>query len=122
MNENDINTFAKKNLPTFKGTFMRNNLPNKCRKNESAIINLDDMTGPGTHWVAYLKKNNEVYYFDSFGNLPPPVELIKYLGSDSHIYYNFKRYQNYGSVNCGQLSLKFLYNLYNQLNKKKNQK
>ncbi|XP_034944924.1 uncharacterized protein [Chelonus insularis] len=26
-------------------------------KNESAIINLDDKTGPGTHWVAYKKRD-----------------------------------------------------------------
>ena len=36
---------------------MRNTLPpNRPLYNESAIINLDDSRGPGTHWVAYKKK------------------------------------------------------------------
>ena len=34
---------------------------------ESAIVNLDDKDGPGTHWVACKKIGNDVEYFDSFG-------------------------------------------------------
>ena len=51
---------------------MRNALPkNGPRYNESAIVNLDDASGPGTHWVAYRKRGNKVLYFDSFGDLKP---------------------------------------------------
>lgn len=110
MNELDIIHYAR-GLPHFKGIFMRNDLPKKCLKNECAVINLDDLNGPGTHWVAYLKKERDVYYFDSFGNLPPPVELIQYLGSDSNIYYNYKQYQRFGTVNCGHLCLSFLFDM-----------
>lgn len=92
--------------------FMRNNLPRKPYKNECAVINLDDIDGPGTHWVAYRKRAHDVQYFDSYGNLPPPLELIKYLGSDVCIYYNYKNYQDYGTVICGQLCIKFLYNCF----------
>lgn len=90
---------------------MRDSLPNNCLKNECGILNLDDNSGPGTHWVAYMKRNRTVYYFDSFGNLPPPLELIKYLGSCLNFYYNYKKYQSYRDVNCGQLSLQFLYDI-----------
>lgn len=87
---------------------MRNNLPtNKPWKYESAIINLDDKDGPGTHWVAYKKRNNKAIYFDSFGDLQPPKELIKYLDVGS-IEYNYQRFQNYDTVICGHLCLKFL--------------
>lgn len=96
---------------------MRDNLPSSCLKNESVVINLDGISGPGTHWVAYLKKDKDVYYFDSFGNLPPPLELIQYLGSDIKIHYNYKKFQNYGTVNCGQLCLKFLYDMNNKISK-----
>lgn len=95
---------------------MRNNLPKRPLKQECAVINLDSMEGSGTHWVAYYKQNNTVYYFDSFGNLRPPVELVKYLGgseSKVQILYNFKQFQNYDTVICGHLCLKFLYNLSN---------
>lgn len=89
---------------------MRDNLPRKCRKNECAVINLDSIKGPGTHWVAYGKRNKEVYYFDSFGDLQPPNELIIYFGSDiHHIFYNYINYQKYDSVICGQLCITFLY-------------
>lgn len=89
---------------------MRNNLPRGAAKqNECGIVNLDNMQGSGTHWVAYKKQNRYVEYFDSFGNLPPPKELIDYLGSN--IKYNYNAYQSYDSYNCGHLCLKFLYNL-----------
>lgn len=95
-------------IPNFRGVFMRNDLPKSGpKKYESSIINLDDKDGPGTHWVAYKKKNNEVIYFDSFGDLGPPEELKKYLGVGS-IKYNYKNYQEYDTVICGHLCLKFL--------------
>ena len=56
---------------------MRDGLPKRGpRKLESAMVNLDDSQGPGTHWVAYRKKGNHVTYFDSFGNLQPPLALV----------------------------------------------
>lgn len=89
---------------------MRNGLPESGSwKNESAIINLDDKDGAGTHWVAYRKRNNEVLYFDSFGDLQPPQELMKYLNVGS-VKYNYQKYQNYDTVVCGHLCLKFLNN------------
>ena len=36
----------------FRGVFSRDRLPKKIRK-ECGIINLDDIQGPGTHWVCY---------------------------------------------------------------------
>lgn len=89
-------------------------MPNKSEKNECGIINLDSFDGSGTHWTAYIKTNRIVHYFDSFGNLPPPEEFIKYVGSDTNIHYNYKRYQNYDTNICGQLCIQFLYNFYNQ--------
>ncbi|KAG5307302.1 MRP4 protein, partial [Acromyrmex insinuator] len=39
---------------------------NATRRNESGTMNLDDATRPGTHWIAYAKRNNRVVYFDNF--------------------------------------------------------
>ena len=91
---------------------MRDNLPKTPRKYESGIVNLDTLSGPGTHWVAYYKKALHTEYFDSFGNLQPPREILKYLGDN--IKYNYNKYQNYDSTNCGHLCLHFLYNCYHQ--------
>jgi len=58
----------------FRGVFMCNALPiSGIHRNESGV-NLDNARGPGTHWVAYAKRDNHVIYFDSFGNLRPPKE------------------------------------------------
>lgn len=93
---------------------MRDSLPPKVHKYESGIINMDSSKGPGTHWTAFTKKNKNVVYFDSYGNLQPPLELIKYLNSSGgvNITYNYDRFQN-NSYKCGHYCLKFLYNQYN---------
>ena len=53
------------NEPRFNGVFSRNNL-RKTIKNGAYVVNLDEFKDTGTHWVA-LYVNNEVTYFDSFG-------------------------------------------------------
>lgn len=63
-----------------------------------------------------IKKNRCAYYFDSFGNLRPPLELIDYLGSAVNIVYNYKKYQNYDTVICGHLCIRFLYDMENKFN------
>lgn len=57
---------------------MRDNLPLRIRKHETGVINLDSFKNPGTHWTAYHKIGNLIKYFDSFGNLKPPLEVVKY--------------------------------------------
>jgi len=99
-----------KNVPYFRGVFMRDNLPKRVNNIEAAIVNLDLSSGPGTHWVAYFKYNNDIEYFDSFGNLPPPKEIIQYLGQN--IKYNHKRYQSFKQSNCGHHCVKFLLDKY----------
>lgn len=92
---------------------MRDNLPTSGPRNhETAIINLDGISGRGTHWVAYRKIGRVATYFDSFGDLPPPVELVHYFRKGTHavekIMYNYEREQKYNTVVCGHLCLKFL--------------
>lgn len=94
---------------------MRDTLPTSgVRQNESGIVNLDDTEGPGTHWVAYAKRDDRVVYFDSFGNLQPPRELTRYLRKKKKkivvkIEYNRTSRQRYDQSNCGKLCLQFLH-------------
>lgn len=97
----------KLKIPNFRGVFMRTNLPSKIRKNECGIVNLDHADGPGTHWVAYVKRDKNILYFDSYGNLRPPQELIRYFALNN-VMYNHDKYQRDKSNNCGQLCLNFL--------------
>lgn len=92
---------------------MRDDLPqSKPWKNECMIINHDSINNSGTHWTCYVKEDVNVFYFDSYGKLAPPLELIRYLGSDCKILYNSKRYQEFNTIICGHLCLKFLYVFY----------
>lgn len=83
---------------------------------ETGIVNLDDSQGPGTHWVAYVKKDQNCEYFDSYGNLRPPREFLKYMtnGDDViNISYNYNNIQKDKTYNCGHLCLRFLVNASN---------
>lgn len=88
---------------------MRDTLPKDIKADECAIVNLDSIRNSGTHWVAYSKKGNEITYFDPFGNLRPPLELLRYF-KNCKITYNRQRYQEWNTPYCGHLCLNFLYN------------
>lgn len=102
----DIMKHAR-DVPYFRGVYMRTSLPRKPWDIESGIVNLDSAENSGTHWVAYVKFYEYCEYFDSYGDLKPPLELIDYLGC-KNIFYNYKNYQNFNTVICGHLCLKFL--------------
>jgi hypothetical protein len=84
---------------------MRDSLPNKINKIEVGIVNLDSKNNKGTHWVAYYKKNEKCYYFDSFG-LDPPIEIKNYLEHD--IITSTFQIQDLNTNYCGHLCLFFL--------------
>jgi len=95
-------------IPYFRDIFVRTTLLRKVRRNERGIVNLNNAEGPGTHWMAYAKKGNRAIYFDSFDNLRPPKELVRYLENNvTHIEYN-RTPQRYDQSNCDQLCLQFL--------------
>ena len=52
------------NEPRFNGVYSRDNL--QKIKDGAYIINLDEYSDIGTHWVAFYIQNNDVTYFDSF--------------------------------------------------------
>ena len=56
-------------------------------------FNLDSSSGDGTHWIMWLKKCKNKFYFDSYG-VQPPSELIAYL--KWLIFYNSERVQQNG--------------------------
>ena len=92
----------KLKIPNFRAVSLRDALPTTPKKKECGILNLDDTTGSGTHWVAWYKNGTEKKYFDSYG-LQPPNELVDYLHSP--ILYNTERVQPYDQVFCGHLCL-----------------
>ena len=89
-------------LKNFRGVFLRDTLPKKLKRNEWAIMNLDDTSEDGTHWVAWFKRGNDKFYFDSFG-LPPLTELNNYLDGD--VFYRTEQIQKRQEVFCGHFFL-----------------
>lgn len=104
----EINEYAKhEKISHFRGVYCIDRLPAAPRREEAAVVNLDFEKNKGTHWVCYKKIGKSVLYFDSYGNLRPPLVLEKYFkGCD--IEYNYERKQAYNTFNCGHLCLKFL--------------
>lgn len=94
---------------TFRGVFMRDNLPLHPKTMESGILNLDSSEGGGTHWVCWFKNRDTLIYFDSYG-VDPPDELISYLRKP--ILTSSFKIQRRGSNYCGQLCLFVLKQLY----------
>ena len=62
------------NEPRFNGVFSRDNLPEKI-KGRAYVINLDEYTDVGTHWIALFSRKSEIVYFDSFGAEHVPEEI-----------------------------------------------
>ena len=94
------------NEPKFNGVFSRDNLPNKI-KDGAYVINLDEYSDIGTHWVALWVNNNNVTYFDSFGVEHIPKEIIKFI-ENRNIKTNIFRIQAYDSIMCGYFCIRFI--------------
>lgn len=92
---------------------MKDRLPRNPRSVECGIVNLDDSINEGTHWVAYVKVKNYGEYFDSYGDLKPPKELVKYLNTKT-LFYNYERFQHFNTVNCGHLCMLYLNQFWNK--------
>ena len=65
------------NESRFNGVFSRDNIPNKI-KGGTNVINLDEYSDIGTHWIALWVNIDSVTYFDSFGveNIPREIKTF----------------------------------------------
>ena len=64
----------------FNGVFSRGNMPNKI-KDGGYVINLDEYTDVGTHWIALFRNRSEIVYFDSFGVEHVLEEIKEFVGN-----------------------------------------
>ena len=94
------------NEPRFNGVFSRDNLSKI--KDEAYIINLDEYSDIGTHWVAlYVQNNNSVPYFDSF-SVEHILKEIKASINNKNIKTNVFRTQAYDSIMCAYFCIGFI--------------
>ena len=105
----------------FRGIYSRDALPKQIRK-ECGIINLDDMVGPGTHWVCYRNLggiasprnppaggSDVVEYFDPFGLIMSSEALEYFKTAGKQIVYSMDEIQNRNTVLCGYWCLYYLF-------------
>ena len=103
-----------KNQSKFKGVCSRVNLPNKI-KDRAHVINLNEYSDIGTHWVAWYVYNDDFTYFDSFGVehiLQESKAFINRPSSSASHNKNIKTYifriQAHDSIMCGYFYIGFI--------------
>ena len=93
------------NEPRFNGVYSRDNLPKI--KDGAYVINLDEYSDIGTHWVALYVQNNNVTYLDSFGVEYISKEIKAFI-KNKNITTNIFRIQAYDSIMCGYFCIGFI--------------
>ena len=94
------------NESRFNGVCSRDNLIKI--KNGAHVVNLDEHTDIGTHWVACYVHNNNVPYFDSFSVEHIPKEIKAFIDCSLSIAANIFRIQAYDSIMCGYFCIDFI--------------
>ena len=96
---------SSKNETRFNDVYSRDNLP-KIRDG-AYVINLDEFSDIGTHWIAFYVLNNNVTYSDGFGVEHIPKEIKTFIGN-KNIKTNIFRIQAYDSIMCGYFCIGFI--------------
>ena len=92
--KNYIRTYSKDNVPVLKN-------------NQSTIINLQDSNQVGSHWTCYRKRNDKIFYFDSYGVAYIP-DIIKNQYPNHKFICNIYRIQSMDSNQCGRFCILFV--------------
>ena len=93
------------NEPRFNGVYSRDILSRI--KDGEYIINLDECSDIGTHWVALHVQNNDVTYFDSFRKEHISKEINTFIGN-KNIKTSIFRIQAYDSIMCRYFCIGFI--------------
>ena len=93
------------NVPRFNSVYSRDNLQEI--RDGAYVINLQEYSDTGTHWVVLNVQNNDVTYFNSFGVEHIPKEIITFI-INKIIKTNIFRIQAYDSVMCGYFCIGFI--------------
>ena len=93
------------NEPIFNGVYSKDNLTEI--KDGTFVINLDENSDIGTHWVVLHVHNNYVTYFDSFEVEHIPKEIKTFI-NNKNIKTNIFGIQAYNSIICEYFCIGFI--------------
>ena len=80
-------------------------MPDKIKQG-AYVINLDEYSNIGTHWIALYVNSKIDTYFDSFGTEYIPKQIRVFIG-DIDIKASIYRIQSYDSIMCGYYCIGF---------------
>ena len=81
-------------------------MPDKIKDGEY-VINLDEYSDIGTHWIALYVNTKTVTYFNNFGVEHILKEIKKFI-NNKNIIANIYRVQNDDSIMCGYFCIGFI--------------
>ena len=102
----EIQKFYQNEL-IFHSVYCRDNLLDQIKDGEY-IINLDEYSDIGTHWIAFCVSNNGVTYFDSFRVEHIPKEIKTFIDRSLSITTILFRIQANDSIMCGYFCIGFM--------------
>lgn len=97
--------------PFFRGVFASDTIPDLAERS-AIVVNLDESSEPGSHWVAFYKENNKrVEFFDSYGNSPEFYgdRFDNFISQFSEVNWNSTSFQSPTSNVCGAYCIYFLF-------------
>jgi len=113
MNGYQINKILLKEKITatvYQGVFSADAIP-VLPPNSAAVVNRDDSSQPGSHWMAiYIDENGNLEFFDSYGQSPFFYgKLIQdYVSKYSNVIWNSVTFQSITSNVCGHYCIYFI--------------
>ncbi len=111
MNTQEINNLLS-NVDCFIGTYARDILPKYQIKTKpcALIINTDESSKPGQHWISLFLTEGVAEYFDSFGFTFIHDDILKFLKRNKikKLIYNSKQLQSVTTSTCGAYCILFV--------------
>lgn len=113
MNSLEISKILKhhhKSRTSYVGCFPSDMIPLIKKYPASIVLNTDDSSSPGTHWVAiYCPNSYTVEYFDSY-SMKPNENIAQFLSKFQKVVTSNKPLQDVFSDVCGHFCIYFIIN------------
>jgi hypothetical protein len=90
------------------GVFMKDELEDNLKEG-NYIINLENSNQSGSHWCTFIKDKDNIFYYDSFGVVPPQNIYDISVKNNLNLFYIDKHDQNLNATSCGWWCIAFLY-------------